>query len=181
MKKNLFFYAMLFIAISVATLSCKKDDDNEPSPTPDPEPSSQFVGVYDLDMVYDSVTDSEGKWFENEFFEQMTGKRNPPESGYLTIVTGDNGKLNVTATFYNHPNEGEEKVFFSTTATEKDNILILDPCQSDYYYDSTETMIDFIFRNFENNLPQIKFKSIYTINLGADYSYLNSYTCTKRN
>ena len=86
-------------------------------------------------------------------------------------------KLVVTATFIK--DEGE-KVFFTTTATEADGVLILDDCTSDYYYDPVEEMIRFTFHGFQNNLPSIYFKSIYTINLGMDYSYLTAYTCTKR-
>lgn len=140
---------------------------------------NQFVGVYDLDMVYDSITTSDGTWFSEEFFEQMTGKVNPPMHGYLTIADNKDGRLAVTATFVDGET-GEEKNFFTTTATEKDDILILDNCTSDYYYANTEEMISFVFRNFANNMPNIYFKGIYTINLGADYSYLTSYNCTKR-
>lgn len=168
MKKNFFVIAVLFVALCGIFVSCKKDDVNTPT---------GLVGTYDMHLVYDSVTDSEGTWFENAFFEEMTGKRNPPKDGYLTIEEGKNGKLTVTATV---ANETEDKVLFTTTATEKDGILVLDDCQSDYYYSSIEDYIDFSFHGFENRLPEIYFKGIYTVDLGADYSYLLSFTCTKR-
>lgn len=179
MKKHLFVLAMAFVALCTTFASCTKDpvDEGNDTPTDNPASVSKFVGVYDLDMVYDSITTSDGTWFDNEFFETMTGKTNPPEHGYLTIAEGQNGKLNVTATFVK---ENEEKVFFSTTATEDDDMLTLDDCTSDYYYATTEEMIRFTFHGFDNRMPEIYFKGIYTINLGADYSYLNSYTCVKR-
>lgn len=171
MKKNLLLLAMAFVALCFTLGSCQEENNNASD-------VSEFVGVYDLSVVYDSVTTSDGVWFSEEFFETMTGKINPPQQGYLTIDEGQNGKLNVTATIVK--DDGTEKVFFSTTATEKDGILALDNCSSDYYYDTTEEYLKFTFRNFANNMPEIFFKGVYTINLGYDYSYLNSYTCTKR-
>lgn len=168
MKKNFFVTAALIIALCGIFVSCKQT--STPAVT-------DFVGTYDMHLVYDSVTDSEGTWFENEFFQEMTGKRNPPKDGYLTIEEGANGKLIVSVTV---ANEAEDKVLFTTTATEKEGILVLDNCQSDYYYSTTERYIDFTFHGFENKMPVITFKGIYTINLGADYSYLLSFTCTKR-
>lgn len=168
MKKHFILFAMAVMALCATFVSCG-DKTNE----------NQFVGVYDLEMVYDSITTSDGVWFSEEFFEQMTGKINPPRHGYLTVAQGEAGKFNVTATLINDET-GEEKNFFATTATEVDDILILDNCTSDYYYSTTEEMISFVFRNFANNMPKIYFKSVYTINLGYDYSYLTSYNCTKR-
>lgn len=164
MKKNFFAIAVLFVALCGILVSCNN------TPT-------GFVGTYDMHLVYDSVTDSEGMWLENGFFEEMTGKRNPPKDGYLTIEEGNDGKFIVIATV---ANKTGDKVLFTTTATEKDGILVLDDCQSDYYYSTTEVYIDFSFHGFENKMPEITFKGIYTINLGADYSYLLSFTCTKR-
>ena len=180
MKKDLFVLAMAIMALCCIAISCKKENPNEPKDNGGKqETNSQFVGVYDLHLVYDSVTDSEGTWFENEFFESKTGKRNPPKDGYLTIAEGKDGKLAVTATIVTD-STSTEKTLFETTATEKDGILILDDCESDYYYDTTEEFINFTFHGFENRLPEIYFKAIYTINLGADYSYLLSFTCKKR-
>lgn len=188
MKKHLLILATAFVALSLAFASCEKENNPGDNPgdttdiTDDPnnpdQPTNSLIGVYDLDMVYDSITTSDGTWFDEEFFEMMTGKVNPPEHGYLTIAEGENGKLNVTATFIKDDTKSE-KVWFTTTATETDGILTLDPCSSDYFI-TTEQMINFTFHNFQNNLPTITFKSIYTINLGADYSYLTAYTCTKR-
>lgn len=184
MKKKLFILAMALMALCVTFESCQKENNNDNNGVindgndnnVDPS-NSQFLGVYDLTMVYDSITTSDGEWLSEEFYEMATGKVNPPEHGYLTIEAGQNGKLNVTATFVK---ENEEKTFFSTTATEKDGILILDNCKSDYYYTALEDYITFTFHGFSSNLPEIFFKGIYTINLGYDYSYLNSYTCIKR-
>lgn len=167
MKRFLTLFAVAVAAICITFVSCKKDASNP------------LVGVYDLDMQYDSITTSDGTWFSNEFFEQMTGKTNPPKHGTLTIAEGENGKLTVTAALVNDAT-GEEKQFFSTTATETDGILTIDDCSSDYYYATIEEMIRFTFHGFTNNLPEIYFKGIYTVNLGYDYSYLNSYYCTKR-
>lgn len=166
MKKQYIILAVAIMAAFAAFVSCDHK-----------KPSSQFVGTYDLDMVYDSLTTSDGTWFDEEFYETMTGKINPPEHGYLTIAEGPEGKLTVTATFVK---ESGEKTFFSTTATEVDNTLVLDDCISDYYYASTEENIRFTFHNFQNNMPTLTFKSIYTINLGLDYSYLTEYTCVKQ-
>ena len=181
MKKHFFIMAMAFVTLCGAFVACEKDNNGEDNPgnnnNDNNQPVCEFVGVYDMDMVYDSITTSDGTWFDEEFFETMTGKINPPEHGYLTIAQGENDKLVVTATFIK--DEGE-KVFFTTTATEADGVLILDDCTSDYYYDPVEEMIRFTFHGFQNNLPSIYFKSIYTINLGMDYSYLTAYTCTKR-
>lgn len=172
MKKQLFAFALVVVALCASFVSCDKENNGNNS-------NSQFIGVYDLDIVYDSITTSDGTWFSEEFFETMTGKVNPPEHGYLTIEEGQNGKINVTATVIKS-DTGVEKVLFSTTATEQDNLLVLDNCASDYYYSTTEETIHFVFRNFANRLPEIYFKGIYTINLGADYSYLLSFTCNKR-
>lgn len=87
---------------------------------------------------------------------------------------------NLTTVTFVNPETSEEKVFFTTTATEKDDLLVLDNCTSDFYYSTTEEYIRFTFHNFVNELPRITFKGIYTINLGYDFSYLNTYTCTKR-
>lgn len=181
MKKHLYVLAVAFTALCFAFAGCEKDNtgDNPGTNPGDDRPTSPFIGVYDMDMVYDSITTSDGTWFDEEFFETMTGKINPPEHGYLTIAQGENGKLNVTCTFIKDDTKAE-KVFFTTTATEADGVLILDPCTSDYFYASIEDMMRFTFHGFQNNLPSIYFKSIYTINLGDDYSYLTSYTCTKR-
>lgn len=180
MKKNLFVLAMALMALCCITISCKKETTNEPEGNGGKqEPSSMFVGTYDMHLVYDSVTDSEGAWFENEFFQNMTGKKNPPRDGYLTITEEKDGKLAITATIADDKMDGE-KVLFTTTATEKGGILIIDDCESDYYYNTTEEFIYFTFHGFKSNLPEIYFKSIYTINLGADYSYLLSFTCKKR-
>lgn len=173
MKKHLLTFVVAVMAFCATFVSCQKENSTL---SPD---AAQYVGVYDLYMVYDSVSTSDGTWVSEEDYEFFTQKVNPPESGYLTISEGDNGKLNVTATFVK-ADTGVEKNFFTTTATEKDGLLVLDNCTSDYYYASIEDYIRFEFRNFVNNMPTITFKGIYTINLGADYSYLNSYTCTKR-
>lgn len=184
MKKHLLILAMAVVALCTTVVSCQKDDIVDDTNTTDTTGSgdnsstdSQFVGVYDMDMVYDSITTSDGTWFSEEFFEQMTGKVNSPEHGYLTIAAGQNGKLNMTVTF--NKTDGD-KVFFTTTATEKDGALIIDDCNSDYYYASIEDMIHFAFHGFAATASGIYFKSIYTVNLGADYSYLTAYTCTKR-
>ncbi|MCQ2295653.1 MAG: hypothetical protein MJZ67_08360 [Bacteroidales bacterium] len=183
MKKHFFIMAMAFVALCGAFAACEKEGTGDnpgenPADTLDhnEQPASDFIGIYELDMVYDSITTSDGTWFDEEFFETMTGKINPPEHGYLAITQGDNDKLVVTATFVK--DEGE-KVFFTTTASEADGMLTLDDCTSDYYYASIEDMIRFTFHGFQNNMPTIYFKSIYTINLGLDYSYLTAYTCTK--
>ena len=184
MKKGILIFAVAVLALCSTFVSCEKDESGSNNDVENNEGGSQnddgFVGVYDFDMVYDSVTTSDGTWFSEEFYESMTHKVNPPEHGYLTIENGQNGKLNVVATIVKDGTQ-QEKVFFSTTATEKDGILILDDCVSDYYYETTEEMINFVFRNFSSNMPVIYFKSVYTINLGSDYSYLTSYSCTKRN
>lgn len=166
MKKQILLLAAAIVALCSTFASCNKENN-----------ASDLVGVYDFEMIYDSITTSDGTWFDEEFFETMTGKTNPPQQGYLTIAEGQNGRLSVTATIVK---DGAEKVFFSTTATENEGILTLDNCTSDYYYDNTEEMIRFTFHAFANNMPQLYFKSIYTINLGADYSYLTHYDCTKR-
>lgn len=184
MRKHFLFLAMAFLALGVAFSSCTKEEPiiDDPIDTNSGNQGSDnpLVGVYDLEMVYDSITTSDGTWFDNEFFETMTGKHNPPQYGYLTIAEGQGGKLNVTATFVDQTTQAE-KVWFSTTATEVDGVLTLDDCTSDYYYDNIEEYMRLTFHAFENTLPTIYFKGIYTINLGYDYSYLNSYYCTKRN
>lgn len=181
MKKHLLIFAMALMALSMSFVSCEKEPDvnNDNNDTNSVVPTSPFVGVYDMDMVYDSVTTSDGTWLDEEFYETMTGKVNSPKHGYMTVAEGENGKLNVAVTFVN-PETSEEKVFFTTTATEKDDLLVLDNCTSDFYYSTTEEYIRFTFHNFVNELPRITFKGIYTINLGYDFSYLNTYTCTKR-
>lgn len=189
MRKHFLFLAVAFLTLGLAFASCTKDEPIENNTNTENngngngngnnESNNPFVGVYDLEMIYDSITTSDGTWFDNEFFETMTGKRNPPEHGYLTITEGSNGVLDVTATFVNQTTQ-EEKTWFTTTATENNGVLVLANCIGDYYYANTEEYIRFTFHAFQNNLPTIYFKGIYTINLGADYSYLNSYYCTKR-
>lgn len=190
MKKHLLILATAVLALCAMVASCQKEEEfiivNDPvSDTTgnggqdDTTASTLFAGVYDLHMVYDSITTSDGTWWDEEFFETMTGKINKPKNGYLTITDLEEGSYTVTATIVD-ASTGEERTLFTTTAIEQDSLLILAPCTSDYYYSTTEEIISFIFRNFENRLPEIYFKGIYTINLGADYSYLNSYTCTKR-
>lgn len=166
MKKNYFVLAVAFMVVCTIFVACDKNPQG-------------FAGTYDLHLDYDSVMTSDGTWIDETFFEEMTGKKNPSKDGYLTIRDGKNGNFEVTATIVNKETN-EENVLFTTNATEKDGILILDNCTSDYYYDTTELYIDFTFHNFENNMPIIKFKGIYTIDLGADFSYLLSFTCTKR-
>lgn len=179
MKKNLFILAIVFTALCALTVSCKKDDD-------DKKPVSQnpFVGTYDLYMVFDSIMTDDGTWFDEEFYEQYTGKRNPPESGWLTVEELTPGLFQVTATFYKEETM-EEKDFFTTTAVEKDGILLLNECSSDYFGEWGD--IDFVFRNYsvmrdaDNNVTEMTFKSVYTISFGSsDFAYLTSYTCTKR-
>lgn len=189
MKKILWALVLALLTTGITFVSCQKDEEVAPTNDSindstgeeggDTTAVSPFVGVYELDMVYDSIMTSDGSWFSEEFFEQMTHKVNPPEHGYLTVSQGSGDTLRVTATFIK-ANTGEEKDFFSTTAVEKDGGLVLAPCTSDYYYASTELYISFVFRNFVNNLPEIRFKSVYSINLGADFSYVTSYTCVKR-
>lgn len=178
MKKQFLILALACASLCFVLGACQKEEDeNEPEqPTP---PSDMFVGVYDLDMVYDSITTSDGVWWSNEFFESMTGKHNPPEHGYLTITQEPDSSYTVSATFIKSAT-GEEKVFFTTSASKKDSILVLDDCTSDYYYSSTEELIHFTFKNFVNQYPTIYFKSIYSLYLGANYSYMTSFTCTKR-
>lgn len=184
MKKHLAIFAVALMALCATFVACEKDnnditpDNNDSTTNTDIPEVNSLVGVYDLEMKYDSITTSDGTWFDNEFFEMMTGKTNPPKHGYLTIAKAGNDKYSVTATFVEDDNS--EKVFFTTTASEADGILTLDDCTSDYYYDNIEEMLRMTFHGFQNTLPTLYFKGIYTINLGYDYSYLNSYYCTKR-
>lgn len=187
MKRKLILLAAVLMALCTAFAACQKEEPVTPgNDNPTGETGDDFnsdnplVGIYDLYMAYDSITTSDGTWFDEEFFETMTGKVNKPRNGYLTITEGQNGKLNVKATLYEE-NGAPDKVFFTTTATENNGILTIDNCTSDYYYDNLEEMISFTFHAFANNMPELYFKSIYTVNLGADYSYLTHYECTKRN
>lgn len=172
MRKHIFTLAVALMGFCMSFTSCEK------TPIVDDNDGAVYVGVYDFTMVYDSVTTSDGTWFSEEDYEFFTNKVNPPKNGYLTITDGDNGKLNLTATFIE--STGKEKQFFATTASVVDGDLKIDDCTSDYYYSSIEDYIRFVFRNFSNNMPNIYFKSVYTINLGADYSYLTHYDCVKR-
>lgn len=185
MKKSFYLFAMALMALCTVAVSCSKDDGNPADEEGDtPQINNQFVGTYDLNMVYDSITTDDGTWYSEEFYEEMTGKKNPPESGRLIVEEGTEGKLKVTAIFIDRTT-AEDRTFFSTSATEQNGTIVLEDCESDYY-STTEMMIDFTFRTVEvtrdaeNNVTGLNFKSIYTINLGADYSYLTSYTCTKR-
>ncbi len=185
MKKYIFTLMSALTIFSMILVSCEpevivpEEGNTEFEEEEVDQNVSELIGVYDLVMEYDSVTADDGTWFDNDFYERVTGKTNPDQYGYLTIAEGENGKLNVTATFVSS-DTNEERLFFSTTATETDGVLVLDPCSSNYYQASMGEDIYFTFHAFANNMLQLYFKSIYTIHLGYDYSYLTSYHCTKR-
>lgn len=165
MKKTL-----TILALAVLLMACGKTP-----VTPGPEPvDSQFIGTYDLHLVYDSIMTLDGEWVSEEFYEEFVHKTNPPKDGRLTIEPGQNGTLIVTATILT---DGDSKTLFTTEATEHDGILTLSDCTSDYYRETTGVSTHFTFHGFHSSLPEITFKSIYTV---SDFSYLITLTCTRR-
>lgn len=173
MKRNI-IAVWLFVAFCVLAVSCRNAD------SPKSNADDGFAGFYDLHMVYDSISADDGTWFSEKEYEELLGKSNPPLDGHLTIEKASDGKYVVTATVISNKT-GEEKTFFKTNAVMNNDVLVFEKCKSDYYYDTMGEYIRFTFKDFACNMSVITFKSIYTINLGYDYSYLTSYTCTKRN
>ena len=123
MKKYLKIIALAAVVMSLAMVSCEKDEEPIPEPPVVPEnpedtdPRAPYLGTYDMLVVYDSIG-VDGSWMTNEFAYSM-GQGYDPDTGFMVITTAaDTNTININGTVVYA--DGVDSMFvpyYVTTAT----------------------------------------------------------------
>lgn len=179
MKKMLLMAAMCCLAL----VACKKENTDPINPgndTSDTTGTTQvgldyYVGTYDLLMVCDSIL-TEGTWFSNEYYGQLTGEPEEDMYGTLAITMAPDGShVNVLATL---DFDGEMVDFYTSTGTiDEQGRLVLAT-------GTLEAPSGVTLRtSFTLVLPEqpLVFKTTTHFDMsGYDFAYLYTNTATKR-
>lgn len=181
MKKTLKFCAMMLAATTLMLVSCGKDPENPGNNNQDSVPVvdnpvgyNNYVGVYDVYMVTDSVG-VDGDWMDKATYE-LSGKTEPDREGVLTVTLNENGDgLNMNFDIVIGGNLVQN--YMATTAKLDDNGNLL--------LDNSETVLDNgTLLNFQYRIiseSPMKFRvEMHTIIFGMDCGYLFNLTATKR-
>lgn len=168
MKHRIFYFILPLLCLGMCFASCDPNDEPNHGPS--------FEGTYSLIMTYDSITTDDGTWFSNEELAQITGQPYETEHGYMT-VTKENNRYHMVATLVNDET-AEEVTYFDTYATESNGILNM---ENSSVTAPSGVVINFSFRNFANNMPDLFFKGLLDLSLfGTDYYYVISFNGTKQ-
>lgn len=185
MKKYLKIIALAAVVMSLAMVSCEKDEEPIPEPPVVPEnpedtdPRAPYLGTYDMLVVYDSIG-SDGVWMSNEFAYSV-GLGYDPDTGFMVITTAaDTNTININGTVVYA--DGVDSMFvpyYVTTATFDEQGRMV-PQPSDFTYEAAEINSKMTYGPITiGDTLSFKNKEVYYMG-SLQISYIKTIYCVKR-